>query len=257
MPTKGNMRYLEVVQRYMQANELIDEWQLWANPPNVPPPSSLPHANVICLPRANVFTAPFYAGCQDHETIYIKADDDVIWWHPLAIQRLLDLRIDDPRPFVISANVVNNGLCSHLHQANGAIDDRFGKIKFDSSDRVAYKNIQFCAYLHNAFLGAAEVGETSTFYFATRTLVDYNYFSINCFAFFGKDWDELGDQLVPHGGDEGWISQIHPRNLKRPVKICGNALVVHYAFCTQRDQGIDKRTDLLDRYDALSKRVLI
>jgi hypothetical protein len=66
-------------------------------------------------------------------------------------------------------------------------------------------------------------------------------------AWIGKDLKEY----VAAPDDEQYFAVTEPRRLGRYNIICGNAIVSHFAFNTQRNY-LDS-TDLLTRYDELSK----
>jgi len=72
----------------------------------------------------NCTTGPY--GCiwnnaTDTSSMFIKIDDDILYVHPDTIPRLVHTRMEHPRPFAISANLVNSPLMSYLHYHFGAI----------------------------------------------------------------------------------------------------------------------------------------
>ncbi|KAJ9638748.1 hypothetical protein H2201_008829 [Coniosporium apollinis] len=57
----------------------------------------------------------------DADTMYIKLDDDIVYVADDAIPRLIQYRLENPRPFLVSANVINNPALSWVHTRLGAV----------------------------------------------------------------------------------------------------------------------------------------
>lgn len=287
VPCNGNTRYLRIITEYLRKETIFDEIRIWLTDgkpcDNLDFFESLSNAkdakfNLVSAPPEHAWTRLFYHNCCDPGTLYLKIDSDVIYVHKDAIKRLLDCRIKYRHPFVISANVVNNGLCSYLHWRNGiftnpkvqdlhpdawlwvkkgvneelwrdATDAEFRTMVYASNNYTIYSP-EFAIFIHNKFLYAAENDQVETFFFPDVTLANYEHWSVNTYTFFGHDFAMFNGE---HGtiGDEIFFGQIKPRELGRPVEICGNALTVHHAFGLQRE-GLMKDPTILERYEKLA-----
>ncbi len=250
----GRKRHLEILKKYIEKSPFIDSWQLWMNTGNG---DDINYMNEIASDKIeikrieglneqdNFSICKFFQYAQDEDTIYIRFDDDIVFIEDNAIENLLKARLDNPEPFVVFANIVNNALISVIHQRIGALGMEMGEAPRDRFGHLNHRNPEFAKFIHNNFVEKYKNGKLEEYIFPNETISDYNTFSINCFAFFGKDMKE-----TPERDEELWISQKRPEELKRPNMICGNALVVHYAFFPQRNE-LDNGTGLLNFYKNL------
>ena len=145
------------------------------------------------------------------------------------------------------ANTVNNAISSHLHQRFGAIDSSLGLAGYHCMDDIGWRVPRFAEHAHRSFLRSYEDGLSERFIFPDWVLFYFERYSINCFSFFGSDFSSFGGRVGQD--EEQWLSVEYPREKGRMNVICGNAVVAHFAFHTQREY-LD-RTDLLHRYTAI------
>jgi hypothetical protein len=255
----GRRRYLELLTSHTSAARgLVDEHQLWLNTHDagdlafmeslasrdsffrvVEGPQLAPHQ----LPDLRRIHA-FFVGCCDPATIYIRFDDDIVYIAPDAIEKLLDCRLQHLQPPIVYANIVNNAICSHLHQRSGLIDYSQGVCRYECLCHVGWRSPQFAELAHRSFLRSVAANNSDCFKMQDRDLCAYERMSINCIAWFGRDFATFGGKV---GVDEEvWLSEDYPRTERRPNLICGSALVSHFAFFRQRDH-LDA-TDLLELY---------
>ncbi|KAK3063937.1 hypothetical protein LTS18_011551 [Coniosporium uncinatum] len=130
----GRRRFIDILDCYLQRNlaangGYVDEvWYMahTANEEDISWLSSFVQKteNYRFFDLGNCTTGPY--GCiwnnaTDTDTMYIKIDDDITYVHPDTISRLVHTRMDHPRPFAISANLVNSPLMGYLHYHFGAI----------------------------------------------------------------------------------------------------------------------------------------
>lgn len=254
----GRERYMRLLVRHIAAQKQdFDEWHLWVNT-NVQ--SDIAYMEdlarqyewirLIRLPLAitkvdsyNIHR--FFEFAKDPDAIYIRFDDDIVYIAPNCIHNLAKFRRENPTPFLVYGNIVNNAIISHLHQRNGLVcyHDNVG---YDCMDITGWKDPAFCLALHNAFIADVEGNNLSKWLatFESWICSQYERVSINCVSWFGRD------MTVPVGSDEEqWLSVERPRALKRCNVIYGKALCAHFAFFTQRsllDNG-----NVLQRYEAL------
>ena len=253
----GRRAFLETQLPYIFANRhLIDEWHLWFNPRNAADAEYVEalaeeHRGFVTLdkcgrPTGNISSIPqFYNLTRRHDTIYIRTDDDIVFLDNTCIHKLLQSRLRHRHALVVFANIINNALCTHILQRINAVPTTFGISGWTCMDATGWANPQFAYSLHRHFLD--NINHLESFRFPDFHLFDYPRFSINCFAWFGRDFDMYFEST---NDEEQYISADRPRQLHRPNVICGNAIVSHFAFYTQA--GFLLSTDLLERYRRLA-----
>ena len=198
----------------------------------------------------------FYKYCQDVDTIYIKIDDDICFIENEAIENLVNFRIKNPEYFLVMGNIINNSICSFIHQKIGNIPNFYPPIQYSSDDTMGWKNPIVAKILHNNFLNDIVKCQISKYFFKQWILNDFNRFSINFFCWFGKDFHDFEGKIGKTdfefiNDDEEWLTVFKTKKDNRPNVICGNSLVSHFAFFTQRD-FLESQTNLLDSYKDIS-----
>jgi len=83
-------------------------------------------------------------------------------------------------------------------------------------------------HIHNTFKKHYQEGTLSAYYLPSRSLTNFERFSICSVCWFGKDKIKIGYVEEPQ------LSWELPIALNRPNYFCGDALLVHYAYHTQR-----------------------
>ena len=198
----------------------------------------------------------FYRFACEEDTIYIKVDDDIVWLDSLEkFTDFLDVRIDNREPFLVSANVLNNAICTHLHQRFGNFPTDKGIVNWNSHDSLGLFNGPFAEVLHEAVWAELQKDPTlERFRIRPKTyeLFHYERICINFIAWFGEDFAQFKGKVPEE--DELWLTMQKTKELQRPVVICGDFICVHYAFSPQREH-LDDRTDYLQKYAALSETV--
>src|SRR3990167_8156858 len=260
----GRKKYLEIFKKHIyrkMAEGLISEWQLWMNTTDPEDAQYLesmerehPQVKIYRLGEpietsvykginlGNMYsynalqTHLFFSNTHDDDTIYIRFDDDIVWAADDAIEKICKARIDNPDAFIIYPNIVNSTICNSWHQENGALDESAGKVKrytkadpdYAYLDAFNYSDGRFFDHLHNTFKKHYMEGTLSKYYLPSRVLSDYERFSICCIAWWGKD------KVSPGYIEEPQLAYQIPEELKRPNFLCGDALLVHYSYHTQR-----------------------
>jgi hypothetical protein len=201
-------------------------------------------------------TGYFYRYMTDPDTIFVRMDDDLVYVHEDAVERLVLHKLVTPQ-LCSFPMIINNAICSHFLQADGKIPMSWGKVKASAFDGNGWNNGQFAIDLHEMFLDRIQTGTVPDLF----SHMDYEIplgkqFSVSCFASEGKTYAELDppgvlmpDQVIE---EESWHTQIRPRMLRIPNVIVGNAFVSHYSFFTQHDHLAG--TDILTRYRDLSEQ---
>lgn len=257
----GRKRYLEVLLRYMlRDRHIIDEWHLWLNTEfedDLNYCKSLELENkgfVKTVPLegqwdSNWSIAPFFKNCVEPDTIYIRFDDDICYIHKHAIRNLVDFRIYNPDYFLIFPNIANNGVISHIHQRMGKLPMTWGIMDYSATSSVGWRNEKAAMGIHQNFLERLSKNKIDELFFDQWILYFRERFSINSFAFFGKEFAKFGGKV---GRDEeNWLSVSHIQETKQYNCICGQSLVCHFAYHTQR-RYLEERTEFLETYKKLA-----
>lgn len=252
----GRRRYMELLVPYILRSALIDEYQLWQNTTDADDlaflhrlPALDPRILLIPPPQYRVngihSIGQFFRFCVDPGAIYIRFDDDIVWMDDGFFESLLDFRIDHPEYFLVSPMVVNNALCSYALQSRGRWHSDFGRVTPYAADSTGWANPKYAHHLHNLLLHMIEIGDLSGLRFDAQP-VALCRFSINCIAWFGREFAEFGGHVPREYEEEEWISATRPTALGRANCIFGGALAAHFAFYLQREY-LDA-TDVLARY---------
>lgn len=253
----GREKYLSVFKPfiYRKMDEgLVDGWQLWLNTVELRDIAYLesmekenPKVKIFRIGEAirdtgfydtynPLKTYMFFQNAQDDDTIYIRFDDDIVWAADDAIEKICQARIDNPNAFVVTPNIVNSTICNSYHQENGALDESAGRVKrytkndpnYAYLDEFNYSDGKLADHIHNTFRRHYENGTLGKYHLPSRSYDEFQRFSICCVAWFGKDKISLGYIEEPQ------IAWELPEALNRPNFFVGDALLVHYAYHTQR-----------------------
>ena len=253
----GREKYLSIFKKFIyrkMEEGLIDGWQLWMNtvdPSDIAYLESMEKEN----PKVKIYrqgepieslgfyetfnplkTHLFFANCHDEDTIYIRFDDDIIWCADDAIEKICKERIDNPDAFLIYPNIINSTICNSWHQEKGVLDESAGVVKkytkanpdYAYLDEFNYTDGKFADHIHNTFRKNYEAGTLDEYYLPSKVLDEYQRFSICCIAWWGKD------KLRPGYIEEPQLSWEIAESLERPNFFCGDALLVHMSYHTQR-----------------------
>jgi hypothetical protein len=250
----GRRRYMQYLIPFIVANDIVDRYDIWINTTNKQDieffkilSEKFPKINLVYQPDGIVDGVhsinAFYKQCIEEDTIYFKLDDDIIWMEPDMIAKMVRFRIDNPDYFIVSPLVINNAICTYILQ-------NAGKIRLNqyytacASDDVLWKNEQFAVQLHEWFLMTQLPDKQYKNLYCGKRLIAMNRFSINAILWFGSEMRKFGG-IVPDD-DEEWLSVIKPTELGAVNCVNGDAVVVHFAFYTQRE--LLDTLDILNRY---------
>lgn len=250
----GRRRYMQYLVPPVLDADIIDRYDIWVNTRDMVDIAFLkevakkyPKVNLVWQPDGIVngisTINAFYRFCCEEDTIYMKLDDDVVWFEPHLFEKMVKFRVDNPEYFLVSPLVINNSLCTYLLQVHGKIKlDRY--YLSECAERTLCLDGWFAADLHDWFIeNYLQTGKYEELYVGKHPLGMIR-FSINCILWFGKDMAEFKG-VVP-GDDEEFLSCIKPTQLGRCNCFNGDALIAHFAFSLQR-RHLD-HTDILKRY---------
>lgn len=264
----GRKEYIRILYKYLLANrDIIDEHHWWLNTLNQ---EDIEEIEMLCDEYPDFFkiirseTPPdpdiiyksiykFFKHCQEPNTVYIRFDDDVLWIDKDAVRNLVEAKLRYPQHLFVSANVINNAICSHIHERMGLfefipshIDGR--KFGYDCFDQYGWASGPSAYRVHENFFKAKTNNDMQKYKFNLWILWERVRFSINTICFTGEDMSSIGGEINPE--EEQYISSTLPHILNRYNSICGNALVSHFSFGPQLQ--FLKQTNLLDTYNRLA-----
>ena len=264
----GRREHLEILKKIIQPyREVVDKVHLWMNTLDFLDRNFIkrmswddPWFEVIKLNDDNQIidtsilwhsVCKFYKFAMDFETIYIKADDDIVVVDDLVhFKQFLDFRIDNPQCFLVSANVLNNAILTREHQLNDHFSQSSGLVGRDSHDKLGMYNGPFAEDLHRQII--EHVQDQGLRYFDLKEkcieLTDYARLCINWISWFGADFNDFQGEVPQE--DEEWLTTVKTKELQRSIRVCPTFQVVHFAFSSQRKHL--SATDLLVRYKQLA-----
>jgi hypothetical protein len=252
----GRQRYMEILQHYILNNPIVDEWHIWQHTTNI---DDIKYFNILKSKSSKIkiinlnenFDKPkfhkFLSLCIEKNTVYIRIDDDIVWIHNEAIQKMIEYRLNNPNPFLVFGNIINNSICDYIHQRKGAFvcEDVLGHI---CMDRNGWLNPQIAEKKHINFFNKYGQNNLDDYLFDKWVLVGYERFSVNVVCWTGENFlafnGKVGDD------EEEWLSTDGPRIFGKPNEICGQSLFSHFAYNTQRTY-LDS-TNILSKYKNLA-----
>lgn len=176
-------------------------------------------------------------------TVFLKCDDDIVY---LDVERLADfIRFRRQRPdyFLVSANVVNNGVCAHVQQQLGMLPEHFDTLEMPPGGfrGSLWESGIKAEALHRCFLtDPARFQHDGLFVPETR-------FSINFVSWLGEDLPHFDTRFTD---DELDLTVTVPRFLGRANAIYMPFVVSHLSFRPQ-DREMDVAA-ILNGYRSLA-----
>ena len=158
----GRRRYMQYLVPPILNADIVDRYDIWVNTRNMVDieffkklAQKYPKVNLVWQPDGVVngiaSINAFYRDCCDKDTIYMKLDDDVVWFEPELFEKMVKFRVDNPEYFLVSPLVINNALSTYLLQVHN-------KIKLDKyymsicGERTICFDGWFAADLHDWFM---------------------------------------------------------------------------------------------------------
>ncbi|QRM56429.1 hypothetical protein [Sinorhizobium sp. BG8] len=180
------------------------------------------------------------------DAIFLKCDDDIVYVDLEKLNGFIEFRRANPNYFVVSANVVNNGVCAYWQQEGGSLPDDLGHFErppggFGGS---LWESAERATRLHEFFLQKNDKHLP-----LPDDVIEWRERqSINFISWLGKD---LLHMALPKGDDEFALTVDLPAFLNRPTAIYADFTVSHLSFGPQ-ERGLDLDR-LISGYDALMR----
>ena len=257
----GRKRYLELLHSNLhKCKDEFDKWVIWVNTTNDEDIKYIEelsdqyeyieaqYLDKDIDPNGSHLGSlfEFYKTCVDVESVYLKMDDDIVYIHKESIRNLFDFRIKNDKYFLVSGNILNNSIITHIYQKNNILT-HLPQVNYDCLDENGWRNPNFSFSLHNYFFDKYSQNKTEDFFIGNWELKNFERFSINVVSWMGKDFKEFNGEVGP--ADELWLSEDKPKELNRTNIIFGNGLFNHYSFAPQRE-FLDS-TNILEKYNKI------
>jgi hypothetical protein len=180
------------------------------------------------------------------DAIFLKCDDDIVYMDVDKLDDFIEFRRSNPNYFIVSANVVNNGVCAYWQQAAGSLPEHLGGFEWPQGGfgGSLWQSGRRANELHDYFLKTQD----KQLPLPAKVVEWTERQSINFIAWLGKD---LVHMALPKGDDEGLLTIDLPALLNRPTAIYSDLMVSHLSFGPQEAEiDVDR---LIDAYAALLK----
>jgi len=184
--------------------------------------------------------------------VIIKADDDIVWINSSMVRPFAEYIWDHKDIFLLSASVVNQGLCAHYQQKHGAIPTEFLDFPLPGNGMgELHNNATQALMLHKYFLESEE--NRQKFFITEPEYYNFTYtINVNFFALRGEDFPktfELIQEMLKEQNryyDEGAITwdAIRKRNYTEGIYM--PLVVAHATFGVQRGELHDIIAAYLD-----------
>lgn len=254
----GRRRYLKLLLPQVLYSDIVDQYDLWVNTLDKldiaffeKMAEKYSKINLIWQPEGIIngiySMAPFYTYCQDKDTIYIKLDDDVVWFDPTFFEEICRFRIDNPQYFLVSPLVINNGICNYILQNEGLVNftHYLSCLPYDMKDYNGF----LAEELHKWFINKVEEKAYEKLYCGEH-IIAMQRFAINAVAWFGRDFEKFKGKL--EGDDEEFLTVKYPAKNNLTCCFDCNTIVSHFSFSVQRGH-LDK-TSILSEYGQIIRK---
>lgn len=208
-------------------------------------------------------TGYFYRYMTDRDSVFVRFDDDIIYVHEDAVERLVRHRLETQVGVCSFPLMWNNAVVSWYLQKGGVIPE--GE-QSDGSfwptvggpycmDPVGWADGRFGVQMHRLLLDRIENDEVDKclLYQDYQLPVGMQY-SVSVFASLGSTYADLARPgVLEPSEEESWHTIHQPARIQQPNTLVGDALVSHYTFFPQGP--IIRGTDILDHYRRIARRI--
>jgi len=289
----GRRRYMEILFKYIEKyKNHIDEYHIYLATQNMDDIGYIQdfqskNKNFVKIIKLEDYTSfdkslvwnLAYKNCQEENAIYLKLDDDIVYFDESLFTDFIPYRIQNLNPPLLYPVIINNHFMSWMLQEFGIynpdvkseigntwattlsrvypyiVENKKNKLRVGDFIRdeeilcpMGWGNLKYCYDLHDQFLQDMNKNNIHKYKFGSNvTLNSYFAVSINACSWIGSDFKNLKNTYAEMVEDEPWWSLYIPIWTGRANEIYGNCVVSHYSYYRQRELGLDS-TDILDRY---------
>lgn len=178
------------------------------------------------------------------DDVFLKLDDDIVFVDLERLSGWVAFRRAHPEFFLVSANVVNNGVCAYFQQRRGVVPASLMALPYPPRGYCGtlWERADLAERLHDYFL------DDPARFAVDGTDVAPDRLSINAVAWLGRDLDVISTVCE---NDEEELSVTMPARLGRRNVIYQPCVAAHLSFFSQ-EAGMDTAR-LLARYEALAE----
>lgn len=223
-----------------------------------------------------------YKTCQEDNTVYIKLDDDIVYFDETLFTDFVQYRIENKNAPILYPVIINNTITSPILEKYGIYNtpiksdilntwpntyqriyshifqNRESRIRIgDYVDNneilcpVAWGNLYYCCELHAQFLNDISKGNIQKYYLENNIILENaEPISINACSWIGEELKQYVKEYGDIYHDENYLSIYLPIWSGKNNEIYSKSVVSHYAYYRQRELGLDN-TDILDRYQSM------
>lgn len=181
---------------------------------------------------------------QFRDDIFLKCDDDIVYVDEAGFSGFVEAIQKNRQYFIISGNVVNNGICAYLQQKNGQLPEKLGIFECPPGGVCGslWESGEKAYQLHEFFVetGGNKIPLESP-------LVEWSY--RNSINFIGWHGEQLRYMYLPKGDDEHMLTVEIPEFLNKKTAIYSDFMVAHLSFFPQ-EKSI-KPSEIISLYQKL------
>ncbi len=202
-------------------------------------------------------TGRYYRYAIEPDTIYIRLDDDIVYVHDKAMERLAREKTTSPETVTFPI-IWHNAICSFWLQNMGKIPLEYGRVREAyCMDPVGWGDQYFAEKIHRLLLDHIRADAVDELFLHHDIQLPVGLqFSVSCFAAHSDLYRKLDPPgHLPYHEEEAWHTIREPHRSGKANMITGNALVAHLSFYPHTNY-IRRETDILDQYRALADELL-
>jgi len=259
----GRKNRMSLQAKYMNTlleQNLVDEWHIWDFARTSHDKKYIysleNHPKIQVLNKStHIFTLnedyeKFYSFYRDNysstsNTVLIKQDDDIVYMDLKEFENFVLFRINNKELFLVSANIINNGVCAGIQQKviplPYALNPPTG-FKYEFLKGELWENASLAHNLHYFFLNNLDLFKIDDVYLQDKG----ERLSINYFAILAQDFNNIFDCAKD---DEHCLTVEKTLSLNRQNAIFLPFVVSHLSFYQQEKVAIEQNVNFNKIYE--------
>lgn len=191
------------------------------------------------------------------EDVFVKLDDDIVYIDTTELDGFFQCVQNTAGVSLVSANVINNGVCAYLQQQKGYLDGINLEFEYPKHGTCGslWESADKCTQLHDYFLANFEaILNTAKTDEQLTVLPRADRFSINFVGFKQPLFMYMGLGGYQSLDDEEVMTQVLPKTFGVSKYVYNHLMVSHLSFFKQ-DEGLEIDV-LMKKYGVLLNQVL-